>query len=51
MNVVLGLLAVLLVIFGIVELVRNRTRTGVIRGVALILAGLIVVPGLGIFFS
>ena len=36
MDVVLGILAVILVVAGIVELVRNRTRFGVIRGVATI---------------
>ena len=51
MDVVLGILAVILVVAGIVELVRNRTRSGVIRGVAAILAGLIAAPGLAIFFS
>jgi hypothetical protein len=50
-EVVWVILAVLLVVAGIFELVRNRTSSGVIRGVAAILAGLILVPGLGIFFS
>ena len=48
---VLMILAIVLVVAGIVELIRNRTRSGVIRGVAAILAGLIAAPGLAIFFS
>jgi hypothetical protein len=50
-DVVRVVLAVILVVAGIVGMIRDRTRWGVIRGVAAILAGLILFPGLDIFFD
>jgi len=48
-DVVLWILAVILVVAGIVELVRKgSSRSRTVRGIALILAGLIAAPGLAI---
>ena len=47
MDLVLWILAAFLVVAGIVELVRSRSsRSRMVRGIALILAGLIAAPGL-----